>query len=133
MEIKIEGELGETLAAHAEGMGLTPQELVTKFLEQYFEFRYKSDVPIGTRVRVKDGAGEKFIGEGTYVGRVTVYVVRTPDGRLLSNKIAETPPSAVPEESIFRIPRNPKIQLDNGEIVYGCQVWWEPIGNVKDS
>lgn len=83
----------------------------------------------GTRVKVHSGDGQKFLGEGKYVGDVTVWFMRMPDGSLRSLKDAEkkplrheTPPGAMLLES----PDNPKIVLDSGDVVYGCQVWWEP-------
>lgn len=82
------------------------------------------------RVRVHDGSGEKLLGEGTYVGDVAVYFIHMPDGSLrsLSNAEEEPPPEMVPEGAeVISSTDNPKIVLDNGRTVYGCQVWWEPI------
>ena len=82
---------------------------------------------VGTRVRVRAGDGETPLGEGTYVGEATVYVIVNEDGSLRSNENAETMPAGIPEERIRRVPNNPKIVLDSGKTVYGCQVWWEPV------
>ncbi len=84
----------------------------------------------GMRVRVHDGSGEKLLGEGTYEGDVSVYFIVMPDGSLrsLSNAEEEPPPEMVPEGGeVVKTDDNPKIRLDTGEVVYGCQVWWEPI------
>lgn len=59
----------------------------------------------GTRVKVFDNKG--FIGFGTYLGKETV-VVTDDDGNYLTEFIT------------------PKIQLDDGKIVYGYEVWWIP-------
>lgn len=81
------------------------------------------------RVAVRDGSGAKELGKGTYVGEVAVYFIVGPHG-ITSGKNAEEPPppETVPAGSkvVYR-EGNPKIVLDNGEVVYGCQVWWEPI------
>ena len=82
------------------------------------------------RVRVHSGDGSKLLGEGWYVGDVTVYFMRHPDGHLTSLADAEKPPPVeeMPEGAqLERSDGNPKIKLDSGEVVYGCQVWWEPI------
>ena len=84
----------------------------------------------GMRVRVHDGSGEKLLGDGTYEGNVKVYFVSMPDGSLQSLKDAEQepPPEMVPEGAeVICSEDNPKIRLDSGEVVYGCQVWWSEI------
>lgn len=70
-----------------------------------------SDYKPGTRVGAVLGATDgvvDFLGFGTYVGD-------------------EIPESAVgPFAEVMReaeIP-NPKIKLDNGKIVWGCECWW---------
>ena len=30
------------------------------------------------------------------------------------------------------LPSNPKIELDSGEVVYGCQVWWTRVPEEKE-
>jgi hypothetical protein len=82
------------------------------------------------RVRVHDGSGEKLLGEGTYVGDVKVYFMAMPDGSLqsLSNAEEEPTPELIPPGAeVICSEDNPKIVLDSGRTVYGCQVWWEPI------
>jgi len=86
------------------------------------------------RVKVHSGNGQEYLGEGWYVGDVTVYFIRHPDGHLTSNENAEVPPSAesLPEGSeIVRSENNPKIRMMDGTIMYGCQVWWEPVESAK--
>lgn len=81
------------------------------------------------RVKVWNGDRSEFLGEGVYVGNVTVYFVNTENG-IVSASNAEEKPEGIPEEQIIETPNNPKIVLDDGRVVYGCQVWWEII---KDS
>ena len=53
-----------------------------------------------------------------------------PDGNLqsLHNAEEEPPPDMVPEGAeVHCTEDNPKIRLDSGRVVYGCQVYWEPI------
>lgn len=80
------------------------------------------------RAKVMTEKGPVF---GQWVGNVTVYVINHPRGSLVSNKLAETRPT---DEEVAKIggtleelKDNPKIVLDDGEVVYGCQVWWEPL------
>lgn len=82
------------------------------------------------RVRVWNGDRSKFLGEGWYVGDVTVYFVRMPNGTLTSLPDAEKPPALdqLPKGArLVKSDDNPKIKLDSGDVVYGCQVWWEPV------
>jgi len=78
---------------------------------------------IGRRVAVWSGDGSEALGNGTYVDQVTVYVIPSPGG-LSSYKCAEERPDL---PNVEKIERNPKIRLDSGGIVYGCQVWWDLI------
>jgi len=88
----------------------------------------KDDENEPKRVRVWNGDQSEFLGEGNYIGNVTIYVIEMPDGSLRSNTNAEIEPEDVPEGGVVRkLNNNPKIVLDNGQTVYGCQVWWEPI------
>ena len=80
------------------------------------------------RVEVWNGDKSEFLGKGRYVGDVKVYFVRLEDGTIVSNRNAEEQPN--PElipygADIIKAGKNPKIILDNGNIVYGCQVWWQ--------
>ena len=77
------------------------------------------------KVKVWNGDRSEYLGEGTYVGETTVYFVRTDDG-IHSASNAEARPQGVPEDQIIEASGNPKIVLDSGRTVYGCQVWWEP-------
>jgi len=78
----------------------------------------------GTRVDVWNGDRTKHLGKGTLVGFVPVYIIRNPDHSISSLSDAESKPEGIPEEFVTMIESNPKIELDGGEVVYGCQVWW---------
>lgn len=81
------------------------------------------------RVKVMSGDGTKLVGYGNYSEDVTTYVAVMPDGSLRSNSNAEVPldVSQVPGAVLRKIDHNPKIVLDDGRVVYGCQVWWEEV------
>ena len=87
----------------------------------------------GQRLRVQNGDRSKDLGEGTYLGDVKLYFFRMPDGSLRSRSDAEEEPSEALLEELQQAGgklvtmENPKIELDSGEIVYGCQTWWSPI------
>lgn len=85
------------------------------------------------RVNVWNGTGKIHLGKGHYVGDVPVYFFEHKDGHLESETLCEGKPS--PEliadmeargAELVTMPRNPKILLDSGAVVYGCQVWWKP-------
>jgi len=80
------------------------------------------------RVEVWNGDRSKHLGEGTMVGWADVYVWRdTRDGSLKSPKFAEEKPEGFPEDMFEVIEGNPKIVLDSGDTVYGCQTWWREV------
>lgn len=56
-----------------------------------------------------------FLGYGTYAGEE----VPSDDVTMLGmqyNKFGR---------------KNPKLQLDNGEVIYGCECWWGPEDSIK--
>lgn len=59
----------------------------------------------------------RFLGYGTYLGE-------------------EVPPKegpATPARYVSKIGhKNPKLHMDSGEIVWGCECWWSDIENVKN-
>jgi len=85
----------------------------------------------GLRVEVFDGSGKERLGLGTMMGFVDVYIIRGEDGHLYSSDDAEKKPKGFPGKIIDKIKGNPKIQLDDGRIVYGCQTWWKEIEEEK--
>lgn len=93
----------------------------------------------GDTVRVWTGDGETYLGLGTYLGEVDVHFFRFPDGHLESQFDAELEPSSIFVEHMEQAgaehivsPANPKIELSDGQIVYGCQVWWQPERKEED-
>jgi hypothetical protein len=85
------------------------------------------------RVKVWNGDKSKFLGFGNYVSNVSVYAILMPNGTICSASNAEEKPESVPEGGVVReLPENPKIILDNGKIVYGCQVWWQNVEEIEE-
>jgi hypothetical protein len=85
------------------------------------------------RVNVWNGDRTKFLGLGNYEEDVVVYFMEMPDGSLQSLKNAEERPDMVPEGAkVILSEGNPKIVLDSGRVVYGCQVWWSPSEEVEE-
>jgi hypothetical protein len=88
------------------------------------------------RVKVWEADGQTYMGEGTFLGTVTAYLVQMPDGCLLAGLDAEVPPDPtdIPEGGcIIVVPDMPKIQLDEDDmLVYGCQVYWKPVKRIPD-
>ena len=84
-----------------------------------------------TRVKVWGEGADGPLSYGKLVGYVTVYFVETEDGlRSLENAEEKPTNEQIAEmggSQLCSIEDNPKIRLDSGEIVYGCQVWWEEI------
>ena len=82
------------------------------------------------RVRVWNGDQSEYLGEGTLVGNVKVYFIRMEDGSIKSSHNAEEEPdpNTIPEgATVASMDDNPKIILDNGNVIYGCQCWWDVI------
>ena len=87
------------------------------------------------RVDVYCGDNHESLGQGNYVENVTVYYLRMPNGSLVSlaNAEEEPEPYQIPQGAeMQKTIDNPKIILDNGDVVYGCQVWWNPAGEGND-
>ena len=85
------------------------------------------------RVKVHSGTGKELLGYGNFVGCVPVFFWRGSGGNLLSDKKCEERPSLqiikemeASGAELVELQSNPKIVLDNGDVVYGCQVWWQP-------
>lgn len=93
-------------------------------------FANKDESGVPDRVRVWNGTQTEYLGEGNYVGEATVYFIRMPDGSIQSLHDAEVEPdpSVVPDGCVVVCSEsNPKFMLDSGDVVYGCQIWWEPV------
>lgn len=84
------------------------------------------------RVKVFSGDLKEFLGNGTLVGTAKVYAILMPDGSMRSFGNAEIkPPDAYVKKiggKLMVLPKNPKIRLSNGKVVYGCQVWFHETG-----
>ncbi len=82
---------------------------------------------VDSRIKIKvfDGTGKKVLGFGYIIGHTDVWVIEMPDGSIRSLKDAKKRPTNRSGGTLQRILNNPKIRLDKGRIVYGCQVWWE--------
>jgi hypothetical protein len=90
--------------------------------------RPKPQLPL--RVDVWNGDQSVHLGPGTYVADVPVYFFLMDDGSLRSCENAEREPydwEVPPGATVQKSPNNPKIVLDSGRTVYGCQVWWSPL------
>ena len=87
------------------------------------------------RVQVWNGDKSKYLGEGEYSEDVTVYVFMEGGGiRSMIEAEEMPPPELVPAGSeVVALPDNPKIVLDDGTVVYGCQVWWQPAVDLTPS
>lgn len=86
------------------------------------------EYPVGLLVEVSSGDGKIDRGKGTLVGYATVYFLQSPFGSLQSLANAEEEPRVVPpNHKVVKAENNPKIELEDGTIVYGCQVWWQPV------
>lgn len=105
-----------------------------------------------TRVRVwlyqkqDDPFGEGYLGEGEFVGHVSMSEVQTREEAMEqvmryfygTDNISDLPVKArtqlneIFSEEKYAKRTTPKIVLDKecaelGKVVYGCQVWWEPV------
>jgi len=82
------------------------------------------------RVDVWNGDHTKYLGQGTYEADTVVYFWVNPDGSLGSLHDATEKPDEdqiPPGAELCKSEKdNPMILMDNGGIVYGCQVWWSP-------
>lgn len=79
---------------------------------------------VGRRVAVISGDQRAFLGYGVLEGFVTVFVIRNEDGSLSSLADATQRPEIEHGQSVEEITYNPKIVMDDGQVVYGVQVWW---------
>lgn len=82
------------------------------------------------RVQVWNGDQSVFLGNGELVGTATVYFIACEGGVLYSSENPEERPTekalAELQGELVESADNPKIRLDDGSYVYGCQVWWAP-------
>jgi hypothetical protein len=86
-----------------------------------------NDYEIGSRVGAISGTeGEPgtihIFGFGTYVGNEVPSTAGGVFGKAMT-EIAEFTPESIPVPDYLK---NPKIVLDNGKVVWGCECWWGP-------
>lgn len=92
------------------------------------------------RVEVTSGDWSCVLGHGRLLGYTDVWVFQSRQtDRLALREITEYEPSeAVVRDwesrgaRLAHVPSNPKIMLDSGEVVYGCQVWWRLLDESED-
>lgn len=80
---------------------------------------------VGTRVgAIRNGSDEEkkvyFFGYGVYEGDFKI------------EKGSEAPAGWISEMLLEAGLSNPRIRLDNGEVVWGCECWWGPEEAVQE-
>lgn len=85
--------------------------------------RAKPGERVGAILRGRDGVIEAF-GEGVYEGDF-VYGDDGPDDPVgaICEMVLELPPE--------QRPKNPRIKLDRGGVVWGCECWWGPLSGYQ--
>ena len=100
-----------------------------------------ADRAAATRALVTSGDGTTDLGLGWLVGRVPVYFFAVQDnlGHIQSFQYAEDKPGLwarlvmwLQGKHFVSWPDSPKIVLDTGGVVYGCQVWWTCVEDTSD-
>jgi hypothetical protein len=76
---------------------------------------YEPGIRVGAILGSKGKEIVEFLGYGTYVGD------EAPEGAV--GNVAELTGGLFP---------NPKIELDNGKVVWGCECWWGPEDVIKE-
>ena len=85
------------------------------------------------RVIVYDGTQRNLLGYGWHVDNVTVYAFDMGEYLLSLEDCEENPSEDLIQKAeaqggkLIQIENNPKIILDSGPTVYGCQVWFGPV------
>jgi hypothetical protein len=73
------------------------------------------------------------LGYGTYEGDFIVGDETSTDpppvGAVAEMHVAL---NAAREEGRFPLMRNPRIRLDNGSVVWGCECWWGSEAGIRD-
>lgn len=117
---------------------LTAKEIDAEYLAYAIESRILSSVPQRQEPPFPNlgpnGDQSEYLGEGEYVGDVPVSFMAMPDGSIRSLANAEVKPEPQdipPGAKLVSAGNNPKIVLDSGRTVCGCQVWWQPAEQSK--
>lgn len=77
-----------------------------------------SSTPIGSRVGALcsiNGGVARYFGEGVYLGEEVPSKTEFPHLAMFSDNMVS----------------NPKILLDTGGVVWGCECWWSPVESMK--
>lgn len=84
-----------------------------------------------TTVDVWAGDDGAYLGRGKITGFVQTWHVKLPNGNITSTSNPELPPTVEDIDEIIKAEGTivlsddmPKILLDSGKVVYGCQVFW---------
>ena len=76
----------------------------------------------GTRVAVLSADAERFLGYGVYVGDEDCPPLREWLAREARKLGCEITARRLETGELKKL--NPKIRLDNGTVVWGCECWW---------
>lgn len=97
-------------------VGINPDKTTVEHTEPIYE--------VGMRVEVKSGDRSQSLGGGKYLGAVKTFALMTPNGDILT--VDESIIQAQPGTEVVTIHDNKKIELDDGKIVYGSEVYHGP-------
>ncbi len=90
------------------------------------------------KVKVLNGDGSAELGVGEYTRNVGVFVFVFPEGLRTVGDATVIPTLEVIEyhlkagADLTYILDNPEIVMEDGSVVYGCQVWWEPLEQMQE-
>ena len=86
---------------------------------------------MGHRVEVVSGDGKTPLGQGNLFWSHAVYFWEGAEGQMVSYRNADRKPGflrrvwqVVIGHPVIEMRNNPVIDLDNGQRVFGRQVWW---------
>jgi hypothetical protein len=86
---------------------------------------------VGMRVAVVSADRKTFLGFGTYVGDFQ-HPQLTEEYAQAAESLPDIPDEHRAEMAArirageTHFGKNPKLQLDNGQIAWGCETWWGP-------
>lgn len=85
------------------------------------------EITKGTKVVVTEGPPNWGVtAHGTYDGTVDLFALVDPKtGDLVVSETPFSPEAKVGMAEMKPILGNPRIVLEDGTVVYGCQVWWQ--------
>jgi hypothetical protein len=77
-----------------------------------------TSIPVGTRVKIWDGSGDKFLGFGVFEGIES------------RREIVSIHSSLEPSMETVDIPR---LRLDNGQLLFGYECFWEIVSAEEEA